>query len=745
MLNSKSNVRNIGDILDLRSDFTFLNPPLISAPHTDITDLLGSTRQVPDYANMLRPVLGLERIEAFSPVALRNEKGPNGKAVYAQQDLDPRIRFVGIWTQESDAFGPTVISPIVDSYVEVIFYGTGLNFLTLLDATSRDIRVTIDNGVESADVYTEVSSILNNRGYRTNHRITIASNLTLGLHRAKIRLVSGANIRYYGVEILNQATQLKVPQGEVTSPRKFVNSALQSIDYNTGFDGNPVLNGRGGRVVIYQKANGLVGKALQQTESSQLNLTFANHSNEALIEKINFRMGAARADDFTTMTTTPSNRGYTLPDNSTTLTGDSVATDTDFTPQFNGFYPSPAGSHFIFTFTGTGLDLACFREVAITDTYRIYIDGTEITSGATSGGTLFSVASPGAGIVKIVSGLPYCSHTCKVERVSGAGTGATFTDFLVYAPKEPTIPANAKKVGEYYLVANYDGTTATTGTNSTNNMQIPRGVIHKLNTREVTYSGSWTVGTFDATYPSGFFIFSTTNGNYEEFQFWGTGINVHHSTSSGGTVTFTATIDGALNATGVNRVNMSNGGGGTYSTTSTAVGAPARLEFTGLSLGWHTIRLTRSGGAGNFGTFAWDVITPIHFQDSSLGSMSVGSFLPIKSEIEDLGVDLTKAKAWLVYDKANSIIRKSHNIAAVLSTGTGAFRVFFEKPFKSKDYVFAGNVTKVSGTDTLILVGVDEDSAYRSNSSTAFEIRNTGALFQDRVVTIAFFGELDEE
>lgn len=87
--------------------------------------------------------------------------------------------------------------------------------------------------------------------------------------------------------------------------------------------------------------------------------------------------------------------------------------------------------------------------------------------------------------------------------------------------------------------------------------------------------------------------------------------------SSVGTYDFTVSIDGSLNSSGVAKTNASNLGSGSYRSTSVVSGAPCRIEFTGLSLGLHTITIQRSAGTGNFGFGGVFVITPIHSARSS--------------------------------------------------------------------------------------------------------------------------------
>jgi hypothetical protein len=76
-------------------------------------------------------------------------------------------------------------------------------------------------------------------------------------------------------------------------------------------------------------------------------------------------------------------------------------------------------------------------------------------------------------------------------------------------------------------------------------------------------------------------------------------------------------------------VGLTNTGTGTYSVSNAGSSIPARLEYTGLALGLHKVRVTHTSG-GTFGMQAIDVITPIHTHKSNLYGV-IQNTLPVGS------------------------------------------------------------------------------------------------------------------
>lgn len=735
MAKQNANITTLGQIQSDKES-AYLSAPLISAPNSTITDLSGNTRQMRDPSKTLRPAIGIERVMVNSIKLIVNEKGPNGEPVYGVDDGDDRIRIVGNPSANSDTNGTRALRLVTqptDGYIEVTFYGTRLNVLALSDGGARTFQAAVDGGSLTTYQSTTISNVLATRNYKQNIVLTAIPTQSLGVHTVKLQNSSGS-LELYGVEILNESSSIRIPQGEIISKgKKSVIGAATTTGYNSGFDGSPVLNGRGGRVVIYEK-DGYVGKVIQQTNASTQIYPAADHASEEIIRKINFReFGANRSDDLSTLSSN-STRAFTLEDGSVALFGAGVAVQTA-SVLGEGLALSGAASYMTICFIGTGLDVVVRSnntEVPMTGVHSIIVDGVTLATGVTG-------IPNRSQIQKVVSGLPYGSHTVKFL-VTSTNFNYIISDFLIYGPKKPAIPTGATEIGEYYLMANYSA-SAVTGTGILNNNEMPLGVITKAPTRELLYEGTWAVNVLgDFNFPHGFNVQSTTANSYS-YTFWGTGIHMHLFCSSSGVYTVSATIDGVANATGTNLVNMSNGGGGSYSTTSTTNGAPARFAITGLTLGLHTIRLTRTAGA-TWGAVAQNVICPVHYPDTKRGSLAIKPSDTFAERTELGGVDLSKAKAWLAYDMLDSVILSSYNIAGALTTATGRFTVWFERPFKNANWVPVG---MGESTGESINIAINQAVQIKTAQGCGFAVDNEAGTDVSRVVYFAIFGELENE
>jgi hypothetical protein len=134
-------------------------------------------------------------------------------------------------------------------------------------------------------------------------------------------------------------------------------------------------------------------------------------------------------------------------------------------------------------------------------------------------------------------------------------------------------------------------------------------------------------------------------------------------------------------------------------------------------------------------------ITPIHFPDE-VGSLSISPAIQINSSTELGGIDLTKAKAWCVYNGLTGVIRNSFNISGVVKISTGLYIFYFEKPFKNRDYV-----VMVSGREQIqaILNNGSQGDNPKPGSVQTFLADNAGGVQDRDYFAIACFGELVEE
>ena len=614
-------IQDLGD-----ADSVCFNPfvditPLISVPNTAIV----GRAQIPNIAADLKPSFGIERIMTQYCYLIQNEFGPNGEPVWGVASDDRGlIRLVGAgWANFADSNGVRVQSNTVNDYAEISFYGTGINLFTNVSGGTFDLRAAVDGGAEGSQIGGTFSGIISGRNYNCGSIFNASSSLTLGVHTAKIRINSGSMV-FFGYEVLNtnSATSINVNSGiSYASGKKLNLLAASSQSYNSGFESG-TLGARGGHVVVYQKSDGTINKAVTPA-GSQLNLTAADHTNEEVARPYYVReFGAGRSDDFSYTTGAGINLAFTLDDGTTTLvtsTGliSGGSNNTGIAARQNGYIS--------FTFVGTGLDIFTYANDANTRSYTsITIDG-----GASIGiSTMGSISDP-AKTTKICSGLPYGTHTVRLTNAN-SNDSIPIIKFIVYQPKKPSLPTGAIELADYNVMANY---IATTGTQT--DSSISTSVLRKSSIREFVYAGSWNNGVvLSTTDPTGFLTRSTTNGDSVSYTFFGTGFELGIRSGSA-PATSTITIDGILytgTATALNGTSGSSSaawtaGTGTY---TCDVGYGAKLQVNGLTLGVHTVKVTGVNWAGNVGVSAIDIITPIHSPKSNL-SYDQQNSLPIGS------------------------------------------------------------------------------------------------------------------
>lgn len=746
-------MQDISDVLAAAIE-PFQAPPLVAAPFTTITDLSGNARKLPDPSKTIRPLMGIERIQIGSLDLSANEDGPLGELVYTVA-RDQRIKCYGNCTLRSDSSGMrlTLATPAT---LEITFYGTGINLYGLAGLGARDVRATIDGGSEGVNLYPTASSgVMNGRNYASNSYLFSVSGLSEGVHTVRLRAVTtGWDVS--AIEIVTSTTQIRVPQGKlINNGRGFSLNSLQSLNATSSFDvGTP--NGRGGRVVVYSEGDQLK-KAIQPVDLSAAYLSSANHVNEELIRKINFReFGAQRADDFSTLAGVASSRAYTLEDGTTTLAGVNLLVANAANTGLPEFHTTQGTTNFYaITFVGTGLDLVRENQDANPRSDAVFVDGTNV-------GNISLAGNEGPVVQKIVSGLPYGTHTVRIQNNSGVLNGGHVQDFIIYGPKKPTLPEGAVEVGEYYLLADFVRNTFITNVYGS----MSTGVLRKAITyKEGAYNGSWTIGTVNLAYDSGASIFSATNGNSASYTFFGTGFDFR-VISTNTTGSFAVTLNGAaLNSSypGASSITIQTYGGpnfgsmgagatallstaanNTLATVATPNNLNAGFVVRNLPLGFHTVTFTKnSAGTTEISTF--DVITPVHFPNTKVGSLSIGPGVAIKEAEQKSNLDLSKAKAWLQYDPTGNRIIGSLNISAVLRNAAGDYLVFFERPFKDINFTALTSATKQSGTAAANSSFVEGTSNAIFRNRVRITAVNGAASYDPDRVFLVCFGELEGE
>ena len=627
--NGLAQISDIGSLMGGLS-YDLVSVPSIAAPFTSITN----RAQMLDLSKDLGVRAGNNRIILQQCYQIQNEFGPNGEPVYgAVNDPYNQVRFVGTgWLNSVNASGQNIGTSNVNDYVEVSYYGTGLVMLNYYDSNNSDWRASLDNAAEGSQLLPSGKpSSTANRNYSFLGQTIVATGQTLGFHTARIRLNS-INLTISGFEVLNHNSgNILVNVGTMwKNGQKIYNSSQSSTAYNSVFESG-TLAARGGRSAVYIKQNGSIGKSLTVTNSSAQYLTAADHTNEEIARIYHFReFGAGRSDDFSLFTsgTGASQRTFTIDDCNTTLVGNGqVVTSVNYGDTL-GF--GVDGTFFTLTFTGCGLDIIRETASAGTDVGSVVIDG-----GSSVGNLASSFSYTGLVCEKIVSGLPYGTHTVKLTRVSGGSAHIKLKQFVVYQPKTPSIPSGAVQIGAYNILADFAANT-TAGRET-----IATGVLRKSPSREMLYVGSWGFG-FDFTNSiQTTYTTAPNNGDYFQYMFYGTGFEYRFA-SNAAALSFQISVDGVTNLSGAGYSTSSYGSGiasftastGTASVTSSAVGNGIRVS--NIPLGYHTLKITKTSAGGNLFLDALDIVTPIHaYKDN--GPMVLQNTLSCGNQgIEDL-------------------------------------------------------------------------------------------------------------
>jgi hypothetical protein len=307
------------------------------------------------------------------------------------------------------------------------------------------------------------------------------------------------------------------------------------------------------------------------------------------------------------------------------------------------------------------------------------------------------------------------------------------------------------EVADYNVMANYAiAANAAIGT-------VPTGAMRKFGCREATFVGTWVAPTIDAiSFNGGLDIRTITSGSYVEYSFWGTGVEFRTFFATSGAYSQTYSIDGSTNLSAYTAALITTTTGisftpATGALAGTASGSnPGLIRITGLPLGLHKIKVL-SNSVAILRVDAFDVITPIHINDSSLrvGSQSIKSvakFSPEKVQ-SNAGPNLSGAKAWISF--GDSEIFSSYNVSAIVKVQNYVYDIFLEKPMKSSKYVAVGSGQGVgSATNDGIQIDI---ISMKNNVLRIGATYNTGGGSGNEwtslpvVMNIVFFGELFDE
>ena len=475
--------------------------------------------------------------------------------------------------------------------------------------------------------------------------------------------------------------------------------------------------------------------SIKETAYDFLALGDTDHSSEEIYRRINWReFGANRADDFSTLAGVTSARAFTLDDGTTTLVGDNVvALGTGDVLNMSG-----AGSYTL-TFVGTGLDIVTTNIPQNVNSGEIIIDGVSVgevdTTGLQTGAENFQT-------VKICSGLPYGTHTVKMVKNTEP---LRAKDFIVYQPKKPALPDNTFEISDYNVMADYG---VIVSSDNDVNEQTATGVIRKTSNREAVYVGpNWTSnGVADLNKLDGYDIATPTNGEYVERYFWGTGFEYRTWGQSGDSGDIQVTLDGSVD---LSSFTTSTFGSDVGITPATGVldfivssNGLRGLSVSGLTLGWHKVVFTKINGSRMHGGVL-DIITPIHVNNTKVGSLSLSdSREDQKFEDAAKNIDMSRAKAWFVYDSGANEVLSSYNISAVLEVGTNELlNFYFKRPFKDNPVAMPSSSGE---SNPYIRVSNLLGSQSEPVDKHGGRIQNANVVSAS-IIMCVFFGELENE
>ena len=612
---------------------------LINVPYTAIV----GRAQIPDLANDLRASLGNERITIQSIYLVPTEAGANGEPVFAALNDDRGlIRFVGSWTSSSaGAYGQYLDCTIAGNYIEITYYGTGLNLLQA--GSSSPVFTVTTNGVLGSTITIAASAVPGGTNYSTNQVFSILSGQPLGLYTVKLTLTSGT-FDVYGLEVLNINTSGLIninPGTAYIQGQKVINTAVDSNAYKPA----SLTGTKGGRVIQYLNSDGSTGQAVTVVNASVATGAATDHTNEELARKHYFReFGCAynptSSTDFSVDgASAAKNYGFTLDDGVTTLMGNNVRILTTNVLELN-----TNTSTLTFTFEGCGVDIVMGSIGGPSaDTLTYQIDGGSVNNYFTN-----TAGYVNKRVLKTASGLAFGSHTLKLTWPV-ASSNCQIYDFMVYQPKKPTIPSTALELCDYNVLADtVQNTTAGLET-------ITTGVLRKHAAREVIYvngtggSSDWAYGIGDgplATIANGRAQTDRLNA-YFQLTFVGTGFEFRGRCRSDTSASILVTIN-TLAATTANFPTITAwtyGTGINYSGLSGASITPTTNVFDcqdassqsgigmgikGLPFGLYTVRFTNNAASGYVFFETLDIITPIYSYKSNIyadlqNTLTVGS------------------------------------------------------------------------------------------------------------------------
>lgn len=436
-----------------------------------------------------------------------------------------------------------------------------------------------------------------------------------------------------GFEILNISGNVNINAGTAYKyGQKYVNTLPDSVPYATGVTGTT-----GGCLVQYLNTDGTVGQAFTPCSASSYSyFASTNHTNEDVVRKIYWREFTASGwysgiYDFALMGVGSTYQTFTLDDGVTSLVASNVNLTIDPAIEW-GFYISSSGGYFIFTFEGTGLDIIGAPGMLSPDPHAVVLDGVSLGNLPT--GSDLNIQS-----FKIVSGLPFGTHTVKITRTGAAG-GIPFRQFIVYQAKKPSIPTTSIELCSYNVMANY----APVGTVGSG--YVSQGVRRKVPHREFVYSGTgWTVSQ-SGLYDCGSNIYTSTATNYVAYTFFGTGLDIGLYFPNTGSVNATVSIVNVVTNTPVTLssyttaivpatpLSFNNTNGLLSGTLAAGTVGRYKIQISGLPLSLYTVKILQNTTV-TLQVEYLDIITPIQAYKYNIPMSMQGSFTIGSTSLSD--------------------------------------------------------------------------------------------------------------
>ena len=758
---------------------------------------------ITDITQDLKVRFGLERIPFQNLYQINSEAGPSGEAVWGlTNDNLGLVRFVGGgWRSDIENSGQATASFSQNDYLEVTFYGTGLNLLTANDVASRDYRVSVDGGISGANIYPGVSTVITDLNYNSNIVVQAISGLALGVHTVRVLNNSANTMWLSGVEIINQnatSTNLTVNPGigyveakrlNTNSQQAFgIDSMVNTYQFTLSSGSASVgaiytNNSQTFQVVDFDAVNSFLTCAgtgaptatgnlvkLSGTGTDPLPFTFvANKGGRVLVcqdsnGEITTEWNPTSYQFLTLANANHSNEELARAFSPTEFRSDIANdfSDTTAGSTQRGFVLSDSattlfssGSQVVTSALGTnryglsfsvgnaifftfvGTGLDVELEIGPLETSTITI----FINGATIGNLTYTA---GSGLItyKIASGLAYGTHSVAIT--ASAPTQLLLTRYLVYQPKKPTLPSGAIELADYNLVARPFVNIATAGVD-----RSARGVLRNSAMHEVTYSGTWTRNLVTNTIGQ-FHCRTSTATSYFEYTFFGTGFDIRLSTPNAVAGNYTMTIDGVAPSL----VNFPASTSGFYGgitgftqatgviTTDTSGTNASGMWISGLPLGLHRVRVTYNSGTW-LALEAIDVIAPIHSFNLTTPYVEYNSISIASREISDQRA-FSAIKENYLQQKNVAQVSKAYTTPTTTSTTPVTLPLMNLVHTNNSGKVLASYAVRVANSTlnqdvfvSLFVDGVDQDPTSFGYCATSATANADSIISVSRVVNVS--------